>query len=138
MKYSDHLANTKDCPFCSLALNRIINKGKKSYLTYSIAPYSKHHLLVIPDRHVENYEDLTKEERSDIDEIITEGIRFIKLLGHNDYSIFLRNGENIGKTIKHLHYHIVPSIELVRADIDRKIMNEDEIGKLLEEFSGLS
>lgn len=137
MKYSDHLAITRDCPFCFLVLNNIIKKGEKSYLTYALAPYSKHHLLVIPDRHVENYEDLTKEEKNDIEEIITEGIRFIKLLGHKGYSILLRNGEDIGKTVKHLHYHIVPSIELVRADIERKIMGEDEIGKLLEEFSGL-
>jgi diadenosine tetraphosphate (Ap4A) HIT family hydrolase len=140
MKYNDHLTTTKDCPFCHLVSNKIIKKGEKSYLTYALAPYCKHHLLVIPDRHVENYEDLSIEEKNDIDDLLTAGIKSLKILGHKGYSILLRNGEGIGKTIKHLHYHIIPSVEvgsLTVNDIGRKIMTEDEIGKLLEEFSGL-
>jgi len=140
MKYSDHLAITRDCPFCGLDSNKIIKKVQTAYLTYALAPYSKHHLLIIPNRHVENYEDLTKEEKNDIEELITEGIRFVKLLGHKGYSILLRNGEGAGKTIKHLHYHIIPSVEvgsLSGNSIERKIMTEEEIGQLLEEFNSL-
>lgn len=100
MKYNDYLNTVTDCRFCGPDLGRIIKKGDKSYLTYSLAPYTKHHVLVIPDRHVENYEDLTKEEKEDIDNILSDGIKFIKLLGHKGYSILLRNGDDIGKTIK--------------------------------------
>ena len=41
-----------DCPFCHTRPKRIFKKNKNSYLTYSLAPYHKHHLLVIPKRHV--------------------------------------------------------------------------------------
>jgi len=140
MKYSDHLAITKDCPFCCLVLNNIIKKGENSYITYALAPYSKHHLLVIPNRHVENYEDLKEEEKKDIDNLLLYGIKSIKKLGHEGYSILLREGEVSGKTIKHLHYHIIPSVfigSLLVNNIDRPILRNEEAELLLKEFSGL-
>lgn len=135
MLYTEFLKNVTNCQFCSFDDNKIIKSNKETFLTYSLAPYSKHHLLVIPHRHVECFEDLNKEEKKSIDDLLSNGIKLLKVLGHGGYTILLRSGENIGKSVKHLHYHIVPSMELgIENNHQRKIMNEEEINQLLMDF----
>lgn len=140
MKYNDYLNSITDCNFCDLKSNRIIRKREKAYLTNALAPYCKHHLLVIPYRHVEEFGDLNDEEKKDIDRLLISGMKSLKLLGHNGCNILLRNGENIGKTIKHLHYHLIPTVEvgsLTGNHIDRQIMTEKEVDQLINEISSL-
>ncbi len=141
MLYNELLATTRACPFCDYDTDRIIKKEKNAFLTYSLAPYCKHHLLVIPYRHIENYDELENEEKKDMDELLTSGIKYLKSLGHEGYSLLLRNGKSTGKSVDHLHYHIIPTIEigsLVNNNIDRIVMSDDEIKNLLEEFKKLT
>lgn len=138
MNYKELLETDKKCPFCESGRNKTIKKIRKAKLTYSIAPYCQHHLLVTSERHIESFEQLTNEEKIDIDEMLLQGIRFLKTLGHDSYSILLRNGDKTGKTIEHLHYHIIPSIEVGSLDgnhIDRKIMTDEEIDDLLKLYN---
>lgn len=138
MNYNELLKMDRPCPFCEFGRNKIIKKNGEAILTYSLAPYCEHHLLVTPKRHIESFEELTSEEKIDIDEMLLQGIKFLKTLGHEGYSILLRNGKKTGKTIEHLHYHIIPSIEVGSLDgnhIDRKIMTDEEIDNLLELFN---
>jgi ATP adenylyltransferase len=135
MNYDEMLKKDKNCPFCEFGRNKTIKTIRKAKLTYAIAPYCTHHLLVTPERHIESFEELTSEEKIDIDEMLLQGIKFLKVMGHEGYSILLRNGKKTGKTIEHLHYHIIPSIEVGSWDsshINRKIMTEEEIDDLLE------
>jgi diadenosine tetraphosphate (Ap4A) HIT family hydrolase len=137
MNYKELLNIKTDCPFCGDVSDRVIVKGKNSFLTYALAPYIKHHLLIVPDRHIEDYEDINEEESKDMEYLLQVGIKLIKKLGHKNYVILLRNGENIGKTIKHLHYHIIPSTEVESVggnSIERKILTEEEIKHLMNEF----
>lgn len=137
MNYKELLKTDRACPFCELGDNNVIKKIRGAVLTYALAPYCKHHLLVTPGRHVEFFEELTNDEKKDIDDILLEGIKFLKALGHDSYSILLRNGKKAGKTIEHLHYHIIPSVEvgsLENNNIDRCIMTDKEIDSLLKEF----
>jgi len=137
MNYKELLETERECPFCESGRNRIIDNIGEAKLTYSLAPYCKHHLLVTPKRHIESFEDLTSEEKKDIDDILLKGIRFLKALGHSGYSILLRNGKKTGKTIEHLHYHIIPSVavgSLENNHVERRIMTEEEINKLLKDF----
>ncbi len=137
MNYKELLDTERSCPFCDFGKNRIITKMGVAQLTYSLAPYCENHLLVTPKRHIESFEDLTEEEKKDIDSMLSKGIKFLKTLGHTDYSILLRNGNKTGKTVAHLHYHIIPSIQvgsLDNNDIKRELITEEEIDKLLESF----
>lgn len=140
MKYNDYLNTITNCNFCDLKSNQIIKKKDKAFLTNALAPYCKHHLLVVPYRHVEEFGDLNDEEKSDIDTLLNSGIKSLKLLGHNGCNILLRNGDNIGKTIKHLHYHLIPTVEvgsLTNNHIDRQIMTENEVNQLVSEITSL-
>ncbi len=138
MNYDEILEMDRSCPFCESGRNKIIKKNGEAILTYALAPYCEHHLLVTPKRHIESFEELTSEEKIDIDEMLLQGIKFLKTLGHEGYSILLRNGRKTGKSIEHLHYHIIPSIVVGSLDgnhIDRKIMTDEEIDNLLELFN---
>ncbi len=135
MLYTDFLKNITNCQFCDFDENKIIKRNKDAFLIFPIAPYCKHHLLVIPDRHVECFEDLNNEEKESIDSLLNNAVKLLKVLGHGGYTILIRSGENIGKTVKHLHYHIVPSMDFgISNSNDRVIMTQGELSQFLEDF----
>jgi len=113
MKYDDFLKQQgSKCPFCHKKRS-IIHHTKKAYITYGIAPYHEHHMLVVPKRHVTDLKKLHQLEESEIQNLIKIGISMLNHLGYRDYSILVRNGNNIGKSISHLHYHLIPKTELI-------------------------
>lgn len=76
---------------------------------YDIYPVNKGHLLVIPKRHVEQYFDLTIEERRAIDSLLFEGKALLdKEHNPEGYNIGINNGEVAGQTIFHVHVHLIP------------------------------
>ncbi|HRY91104.1 MAG TPA: HIT domain-containing protein [Candidatus Gracilibacteria bacterium] len=112
MKYQDYLKKRHPCPFCH-SRRHFVHHTTKAYITYSLAPYHKHHMLVIPKRHVVSYEKLHAQEEKEISELIKVGISILNHLGYRDYSILVRNGKKIGKTINHLHYHLIPKAAII-------------------------
>jgi ATP adenylyltransferase len=139
MLYKDFLKTVTKCPFCE-GENRIISDTLHAYMTYSIAPYHKHHLLVVPKRHVLQLNELNDEEMSDIVSLQKIGQVLLHKLGYKDYTILVRFGENSGKSVEHTHFHIVPDVRM--GDVDhlwreRTVMNEEEISELMEELTRL-
>jgi diadenosine tetraphosphate (Ap4A) HIT family hydrolase len=135
MLYTEYMKTLGVCPFCRTD-DRLIKDNEYAFLTYSLAPYSEHHLLVSPKRHVESFLDLTEGEFRDIEELLRNGAKLLQLLGHTDYSILVRNGDDSGKSVRHLHYHIVPHVHI--GDLDhngeeRRILTEREIDALMDE-----
>ena len=70
-------------------------------------------MLVVPRRHVIDLTKLRKLEETEIQNLIKIGISILNHLGYRDYSILVRNGKNSGKTVSHLHYHLIPKTELI-------------------------
>ena len=104
------------CPFCHELKKDIIEENNTAFLTYALAPYHKHHMLIVPKRHVSPILDLTPEEVTDLYSLEKIGITLIHKLGYDNLSILLREGKASGKTVDHLHYHIVP--ETVITDVE--------------------
>ena len=129
MLYKDFLKKKRACPFCNLS-NQIIIDNKLSFLTYALAPYSQDHLLIIPKRHVKSYLALTHQEQEDIDELLEIGAKMLKQLGYNNYSILVREGDNKQKSVKHLHYHIIPNHRV--GDLDSSGQPRTIINKIAE------
>jgi diadenosine tetraphosphate (Ap4A) HIT family hydrolase len=137
MLYTEYLKNLSKCPFCDCA-DRTVRENSNAYLTYSLAPYHKHHLLVLPRRHVESFLTLTEEELDGIESLLRSGAKLLSFLGYEDYSILVRNGDESGKSVKHLHYHIVPHVHIGNIDYggeERRIMTKEETDALMEEFA---
>lgn len=137
MLYKDFLSDITCCPFCKPICNRVIQEEKDAFLTYSIAPYHRHHLLVVPYNHIEHFQELTAQETQSIEKLLHIWVNLLRSLGYEDYTILVRNWENIGKSIRHLHYHIVPAV--IIGDLDHRgqsriIMSGKEIDKLMSEF----
>lgn len=132
MRYSTFLRKSVRCPFCAPAQRAFASNGR-AYLTYSIAPYAKYHLLAIPKRHVESFLDLTAAEARDVQAMVTRGATVLRAKGIDDYTILVRNGENSGKSVPHLHYHLIPRHrigDLDREQQARRIMTSAEVRAL--------
>lgn len=136
MLYSEFLRknhspkNSDSCPFCKLTANRIFKSNRYAYVTYALAPYHKHHLLVIPKRHVESLLKLTATEEKAIMSLLDYATRLVHANGYEDCSILVRDGNHINRSIRHLHYHIIPDVRI--GDLDhrgkkRRIMTPQEI-----------
>ncbi|MBI3633701.1 MAG: HIT domain-containing protein [Candidatus Vogelbacteria bacterium] len=137
MLYKDFLKDMKECPFCD-STQRIILENDEAFMTYSLAPYHKHHLLVIPHKHVVSFLDLSDTEQGDISKLLKIGMEMMGELGYTSSSILVRDGDISNKSIAHLHYHIIPNIRI--GDLDhygesRRIMTEAEIGDTLAEIN---
>lgn len=132
MFYRSYLKKMTGCPFCK-AKDRIFISKTTAYLTYSKAPYHKDHLLIIPKRHIESFFDLTKKEDEDIRQLIKIGAKILKKLKYNNFTVLVREGDDSNKSIKHLHYHLIPNNRI--GDLDhlgrsRKILSEEAVKKL--------
>ena len=107
MLYRDYLKKLEVCPFCSCD-NRVLVSNEHAYLTYAKAPYHKHHLLVTTKKHKESLFSINKIETRDIDKLIEIGTKILRELKYNNFTILVREGDNSNKSIKHLHYHLIP------------------------------
>ena len=137
MLYADFLKTIKKCPFCGNE-DRWIKEAKTAFLTYSLAPYAKHHLLVIPKRHITSFTNLKPAEEKDIDALIMAGMKLLHKLKHKNISVLVRDGDHSEKSVAHLHYHLIPNHRV--GDIDaagnkRRVMTEKEIKKTLGDLT---
>ncbi len=129
MKYADFLKQEKRCPFDTPITQIMLDQCGTAFLTYALAPYSPDHWLVIPTRHVGKLTELTHEEQDDIDRMLSRGLKALTALGHHGVSILLRQGEGTGKTVEHLHYHLIPDTHVGDLDHDpdnRPVLSEEE------------
>ena len=79
---------------------------------YCYKPIEKGHCLIVPKRHVEQYEDLNKEEILAIDNLIKKtNIAARKVFGVASFLILQKNGKEVGQTIDHIHFHYIPRKE---------------------------
>ncbi len=136
MLYKELLEQKRECPFCS-AKDRIIKETPMAYLTYALAPYTKHHLLIIPKRHLESLHDITRNEMDDILDLQHFGMGLLQTLGHRNATALVREGEKTGRSVNHLHFHIIPEIRI--GDLDhngneRRIMDKAEVESVFAEL----
>jgi diadenosine tetraphosphate (Ap4A) HIT family hydrolase len=72
-------------------------------------PICKGHMLIIPKRHIASFFELTQEELIDFYKTIKEAKNIIHDKYHpNAYNIGVNDGEAAGRTIHHLHIHLIP------------------------------
>lgn len=108
--YEHLLSSLPSCPFCDIEDRKIIIEYASAYMTIATAPYHEDHLLIVPKRHVESFLKLDAEEYGEISALCRLGVKMLKKLGHKDVSVLVREGKTSGKSIPHLHYHVVPDV----------------------------
>ena len=102
------------CTFCAIRDNnpdvftRRIHVDEKAMVLMNIYPYSPGHLQVIPPRHVERLEELSREEVVFVMEYLRRSIYLIcETLKPKGYNIGINLGE-AGASIPHIHIQLVP------------------------------
>ena len=101
------------CLFCNVDESRCAHENKLAYASYDSYPVSKHHCLVIPKRHINDYFDLTNDELLACNNLI----KIVKKeIINKDKTVSGFNlGTNIGKvsgqSIHHCHFHLIPRRE---------------------------
>jgi histidine triad (HIT) family protein len=99
---------TPDCLFCTLFHQGYhVAKTEGFVAIRDINPKAETHLLVIPERHIETFRDvseLTADEAKRMLDFVAEVARGA---GLEDYRVLVNVGPGGGQTIFHLHWHVL-------------------------------
>ncbi len=139
MEYRTFLQQSQGCPFCEgdyLDKNAIIITNHRAMVTVAKAPYVVDQLLVIPKRHVETISEMRVLESFDCLKLIRWAGRRLLQKGHAGYTLLLREGSGVGKSIPHVHIHLIPSesIDLKNSHLDRKVLSTREVKQVVKKF----
>ena len=105
------LEKTHHCPFCHEKPENMLQIGKYFYVIPARAAYTKHHLLIVPRRHVNTLITLSHPEIKEMHELVDMRTRKLHKK-YKDVSLLLRDGlvdPIIGKSVNHLHFHLIPN-----------------------------
>lgn len=113
----DRQAETEGCPFCVLPdrdddrANGILARSEHSYVLQNNYPYNPGHVMVIPDRHVDGWGDLSDAELLDHSRLKVRTLEAIRAAQDPDG---FNAGENLGgapaggSIDDHVHTHVIP------------------------------
>ena len=101
----------EDCIFCNRTNCKIISSTKYFFIIRDTAyPVTKHHTLIITNRHIDNFFDLTKDEMNDLDEGLKKQKNELKKLDKeiSAFNVGVNIGKDAGQSIMHCHIHLIP------------------------------
>lgn len=104
------------CIFCTLPKkgnprkNLVLHQGRGAFVLLNRYPYTNGHLLVIPNRHFNLFEEITDKEHQEMGVLISRSIKALKKgVKAQGFNVGLNLGKAAGAGIEgHLHYHVVP------------------------------
>lgn len=140
MLYRQRLATTLQddyCPFCNFHPAEIIAEGKYFVVVPARAPYSKDHVLIVPKRHVIFLKELKKAEEKELRALAEEWNTHLQQ-EHTGCVILLRDAfaqGKTGKSINHLHLHVIPDCEVGAANDEHRSFFSN--GEYLREVKGM-
>ena len=116
MEYVSASGGGDGCVFCAhLAESddvaaHILHRGPTAFVILNAFPYNTGHLMIAPQRHVADLENLDQAERSELMELASIATGIIrKAMGAHGFNVGLNLGQAAGAGIPgHLHLHVVP------------------------------
>ena len=97
------------CPFCEPKKENVLYEDGLIRILIDSYPANRGHLLVVPRRHVEKWEDLREEEKTALlqgMELSMNALR--KALNPDAFNVGMNLGREAGQTVPHLHLHVIP------------------------------
>lgn len=102
----------QSCIFCQRAdgsLNKVFLENSTCYARWDNFPAADGHLEVVPKRHVTSFFELMPREVQDVYELLLRARTLLSEKCHPDgYTIGINEGRAAGRTIDHLHVHLIP------------------------------
>lgn len=105
------MENNETCLFCNKEdiENKIIEENDFCYARWDNFPVSKGHAEIVPKKHIESFFDLKNNELIEIFSLISKVKDLIQEKYNPDgYNIGINEGDAAGRTIHHLHIHLIP------------------------------
>ena len=100
-----------DCIFCRIVEGKIpswkITETEKSLAFLDAFPLTKGHTLVIPKKHYVKIQEMSKEDNSDLFEVVRILTGKMECLAPSSL-IAIHNGKESGQEVPHVHVHIIP------------------------------
>ena len=72
-----------------------------------IAPKADIHLLVLPERHVSSFREISEFPPEEAKRMLDFVAETAKEAGLEDYRVVVNVGEGAGQTVFHLHWHVL-------------------------------
>lgn len=105
-------ASSIACIFClqdDASLNTVIDANETCYARLDNFPATLGHVEVVPKRHVESFFDLSDSEVVDAYALIRTVEKDISArYGPGGYTIGVNEGRVAGRSVDHLHIHLIP------------------------------
>ncbi len=109
VKTSKRLQRMDACPFCSIHAGDILDENEYAFAVRDRCPVSEGHTLIITRRHVDDYFQLSKEERDGALALLEKMKKTIdREFNPDGYNIGMNIGEAAGQKIFHVHIHLIP------------------------------
>lgn len=110
---------TDTCVFCDAIqdthdrANLVLHRDESCFVIFNRYPYNNGHLLVVPNRHVGDLDDLTSDESANVMHVARYGVRLLRgALRPDAVNVGMNLGSAAGAGIlDHVHLHIVPRWE---------------------------
>lgn len=106
----DKTKMNRECIFCHIKKEEKIMESELAFVFVDHFPVSKHHSLIIPKRHFENFFDITNQELLEINRLLK--LRKEQILAEDKtvtgFNIGINIGHDAGQTVFHLHVHLIP------------------------------
>ena len=133
-----------DCIFCKIVEEKIpsrkITETEKSLAFLDAFPLTKGHTLVIPKKHYVKIEEMSKEDNSDLFEVVRILAGKMKHLAPSSL-VAIHNGKESGQEVPHVHVHIIPrniddSVGPVHSMFSKKPkLTNDEFSNIAEKLA---
>jgi histidine triad (HIT) family protein len=101
----------QDCIFCRIHRGElpatVVNRADGLIAIEDINPKADVHLLVIPERHIETFQEIGKLSEADGKQMLDFVAETAKSAGLDEYRLMIFCGPGAGQTVFHLHWHIL-------------------------------
>jgi len=102
------------CPFCIIVKGedpsaRVLYRDANVTVFFPLLPATRGHTLVIPNRHVADYVDLTEAESRNLGSAVRRAARAVRsAVSPDGINIIQSTGSAATQTVPHVHFHVVP------------------------------
>ena len=111
-----HTKKQDGCVFCNIAnskefdeKNHVFYRDDICFFVMNRYPYNPGHFMIVPIRHIKNYEDLEEIEVSHIAKMAQIGCKILKDFGADGINMGWNLGFDGGAGIPdHIHMHLIP------------------------------
>jgi ATP adenylyltransferase len=118
MQYvSNATGDDEACIFCAALeadggelSSHVLYRGEKAFVILNAYPYNTGHLMIAPDRHVGELDQLEQDERAALMDLTSEATRIVReAMSPHGFNLGMNLGRVAGAGIPgHLHVHVVP------------------------------